>query len=40
MSDWAKSAIIAQNNLDPGSVLPKTKLDRIQIVDIAFPHRD
>ena len=40
MSDWAKSAIVAENNLDPGSALPKTKLDRIQIVDIAFPHRD
>ena len=40
MSDWAKVAIIAENNLDPGSASPKTKLDRIQIVDIASPHRD
>ena len=40
LSDWAKLAIVAENRLDPGSALPKTKLDRIQIVDIASPHRD
>ena len=40
ISDWAKLVIVADNNLDPGSALPKTKLDRTQIVDVAPPHRD
>ncbi len=39
LSDWAKSAIVAENSVDPGSALPKTKLDRIQAIYIVSPNR-